>query len=317
MKKNEEEKYQICWNITSRCNQNCKYCHRFLGIKELSLKDNKKILKKLIKDGITDITWTGGEALLYKDVIKLMKIANEAGVRNKLITNGIIFSELKDKEKDELCKNLESIVLSIDSINNEVNQELGRGFNHYNTVKKDLEYLKDKEIKININTVLNRKNLDQIEDLAQFLNNYKIDTWKFFRFMPLRELAKENKEEFEITDKEFSDIIEKYNYLSNVNKMNYKQEEQIEERVLIVENGDIIMTEDGNEETIDVKKGNAMTDSVIEIIKESRRKANQSNFRDKLKVDINQHENKNCIKYPQCCNGAHKKEKGKEPDIDD
>lgn len=52
------QKLRVCWNITTKCNESCKYCHRFLGINELSYEENKRILNNLIKDGITDITWT-------------------------------------------------------------------------------------------------------------------------------------------------------------------------------------------------------------------------------------------------------------------
>lgn len=52
------QKLRVCWNITTKCNEACKYCHRFLGINDLSYDENKRILDNLIKDGITDITWT-------------------------------------------------------------------------------------------------------------------------------------------------------------------------------------------------------------------------------------------------------------------
>ncbi len=52
------KKKRVCWNITTRCNQKCGYCHRFLNLEELDFEQNKKILNNLIEDGITDITWT-------------------------------------------------------------------------------------------------------------------------------------------------------------------------------------------------------------------------------------------------------------------
>lgn len=127
------QKKEVCWNITTKCNQNCKYCHRFLGINDLCYEENEKILDNLIKDGITDITWTGGEALLYPNLIGLLKKAKENGINNKLITNGLLLA--KNDEIKEICNYLDALTLSIDSTDNEINAELGRGINHYQNIK--------------------------------------------------------------------------------------------------------------------------------------------------------------------------------------
>lgn len=253
-------RFKVCWNITTKCNQNCKYCHRFLNVNDLDYENNERILKKLIKDGITDITWTGGEALLYPNVAGLMKMAKENGIKNKLITNGLLLAQSNHKE--EICDNLDYLVLSIDSINNETNQELGRGVNHYSTVKEVLEYVKDKDIKLNINTVVSKKNINQIDELGTFLNNYKIDTWKFFKFMPLRETAEKNKNLFEISDSEFEKQKGVFSKFNNINNINYKQEKEIEESILIVANGDIIKTENGK----DIRKGNALYQNLMDVM---------------------------------------------------
>lgn len=111
------QKKEVCWNITTKCNQNCKYCHRFLGINDLCYEENERILDNLIKDGITDITWTGGEALLYPNLISLLKKAKENGINNKLITNGMLLAQ--NDEIKEICNYLDSLTLSIDSTDNE------------------------------------------------------------------------------------------------------------------------------------------------------------------------------------------------------
>lgn len=248
---------KVCWNITARCNQNCKYCHRFLNVCDLEYEDNKKILQNLIRDGITDITWTGGEALLYPNLVELMKIAKANGVKNKLITNGIILS--KSENIEEICDNLDYLVLSLDSIDNETNTELGRGKNHFNTIKYILDYTKNKNLKLNVNTVMSKKNIDELNELGNFLNNYKIDTWKVFKFMPLRETASKNKVMFEITENEFENQKNVFRKFDNINNISFKEEKELEESILIVANGDIIKTENGT----DIKKGNALYQNLM------------------------------------------------------
>ena len=66
---------EVCLFITLRCNQNCRYCHRFLNIDEVGFEENKKIIDRLVEDGIKNLTFTGGEPLLYPNVLELVKYA--------------------------------------------------------------------------------------------------------------------------------------------------------------------------------------------------------------------------------------------------
>lgn len=251
------QKKEICWNITTRCNQGCKYCHRFLNINDLSFEENQKILENLIEDGVTDITWTGGEALIYEDVDKLIKQAYKNGIKNKLITNGKLLS----KSDMKIINYLDSLTLSLDSTNNEINKKLGRGEEHFDDVKYILDFIKNNNvnIKLRINTVINKLNIDTISEFISFLNDYNIYAWRIFRFMPLRETAIKNRKQFEITDEQFKLIKELCNKKSNINQIEYREEEDMEKKyVLLVANGDIIITENGK----DIKKGNALFDKV-------------------------------------------------------
>lgn len=250
------QKKEVCWNITTRCNQCCKYCHRFLNISDLSFEENKQILKNLIADGITDITWTGGEALMYHNIELLIEYAFNNGIKNKLITNGEILANIDIKK---ITSYLDSLTLSIDSVNNKTNEKLGRGDKHYNNIKYILDSINNSNLKIRINTVANKINLNEITELIEFLNNYNIYAWRIFRFMPLREIAVVNKEKFEITDQEFLRVKKIIKQNSNIKKIEYREEKDMEEKyLLLVANGDIIVTENG----CDIKKGNALNDNI-------------------------------------------------------
>lgn len=297
-------KVEVCWVLTSKCNENCKYCYRFLDIKDVDYNTNEKILKKLISDGVKEITFTGGEALLYRGFTDLLKIANENGVKCKLITNGTIVANNNDIRK--ICNYLNSLTLSLDSVDDEINEKIGRGRQHFSNVKKVLEYLKNKNLKVTINTVVSKANIDYLEDLGNFLSNYNIYAWRIFKFTPLRETAKINKDEFAIKDDEFNSKKDLLNKFNNKFKVEYRQGDDFENKyVNIINVGDVTKTEDG----VDIIIGNVLKENFNEILKNAEdngifinalKKIRKQELRNKIRVFVsynNSEERRNIVNY--------------------
>lgn len=252
---------EVCLFLTLKCNQQCRYCHRFLGINEVSLEDNKRIINRIAEDGITNITFTGGEPLLYPNVLELVKLAKEKGIKAKLITNGSVLAN--NLEMRKIYNYLDSITLSIDSNDNEINDKLGRSYNHAKNIKTVLDSLKGINLKVNINTVVSRVNIDKLEELGQFLREYKINAWRIFKFIPLRETAKINKKEFEISKAEFRINKTLFTSFPNINKVEYREENDMESKyILVMPNGNVIVTENKEDVTI----GNILDNSISELI---------------------------------------------------
>lgn len=60
--------------ITEKCNLQCKHCFGSFGKgEELSIKNIEEILETLLYIGIFQISITGGEPLLHKDIINILK----------------------------------------------------------------------------------------------------------------------------------------------------------------------------------------------------------------------------------------------------
>ena len=245
------EKRSVCWNITSRCNENCKFCYRILTEKENDIEKNKKILDLLSELSINKISWTGGEALLYPNIIELLKISKSYGIINNLLTNGKLLS----KEKIiELEPYLDYITLSYDSNNDDTYKIMGRGEKHGKNTIQSLDFIKESniKIKIKINTLVSKINKDEIIYIGRILEKYNIERWRLFKFIPLRNDAINNSKNFEISDEEFRKIVvDVKNLYGQHIQISERNEDTIQSNYLLINSvGDFIITENMKDKKI-------------------------------------------------------------------
>lgn len=174
---------EIFWILTVNDNQDMRFFQKLNVTKELDLKKNKEIIDKLEKQDVRRIKFLGNEAFNYKDFIELLKYTVSKGIKCELL-----FYNLFDPNNEifkESLKYIDSITLSIDSMNDKINTKLGKEKGYFKKINKIMNELSNIDIKVNINTMTYSSNFDEAEDLGNLFVARQINIWRIFNFAPI------------------------------------------------------------------------------------------------------------------------------------
>lgn len=192
---NDDKKRKINYlrlSITDSCNLHCIYCMpkakcSFIPNEELlTVNEIGKIAEVVAKLGIKKIRITGGEPLIRKDFLEILKRINSVeGIEKIAITtNGLNLLENLELYKEN---GLKCINISIDSLDKEKYKKITRGGNLEEILKTldkavTLEY---EHVRINV-VVLKDINDNEIFDFVELTKKMKIGV-RFIEIMPIGE----------------------------------------------------------------------------------------------------------------------------------
>ncbi|RLF12768.1 MAG: hypothetical protein DRJ62_01725 [Thermoprotei archaeon] len=85
----------VVWIATGRCNLSCRHCYavRFNGMRELSTHEAIEMIRGLAEIRAKHLSITGGEPLLRRDLVKLIREAQELGLEVSVVTNTMLLSD--------------------------------------------------------------------------------------------------------------------------------------------------------------------------------------------------------------------------------
>ncbi len=180
-------KPKICSiELFRKCNLRCRMCHMWKA-EESGNGLNKATLERLageLQDVLTgekEVVFSGGEPLLFKGIVDLVRIYSERGFKVGIASNGTLIDKHKAKQLAEA--GLKNIQLSFDSINKETHDFL-RGVNGaHEKVLKAAGYLSSYNSRISVcaQTVISGKNLNELIDTIEFIKHDK--RFDFISFM--------------------------------------------------------------------------------------------------------------------------------------
>lgn len=209
-------------SVTDRCNLRCVYCMPDEGVEFieheeiLSFDEILRLINISTDLGITKVKITGGEPLVRKGVVDLIKEIKKIEKIQEvtLTTNGILLG----KYIDELKENIDGINISLDALDPEQFKKITRR-DELNKVIESINLSVDRGIKTKINTlVLPNINENQIINIVELARNKPIHV-RFIEVMPIgygKEMVRYTPEMIrETIEKKFGKLLKANDKLGN------------------------------------------------------------------------------------------------------
>ncbi len=217
----------VNFHLWEPCNMRCKFCfatfkdvkHSILPKGHLSEDQSKSVVLKLADFGFRKINFAGGEPTLCKWLPLLIETAKKSGMTTSIVTNG---SNLSESFLEVNKKRLDWVAISIDSLNPETNRKTGRvlrgvdpkGYDYYLSLAKKV---KESGYRLKINSVINRYNFS--EDMTEFIREVQPERWKILQVLPIQGQNDINVDEFQISELEYKNFIDKHQSLNRVTEI--------------------------------------------------------------------------------------------------
>ena len=132
---------------------------------ELTTEEWKKVLSELAEIGVLQVHFSGGEPTARKDLVELVKHANDAGLYTNLITSAVLLT--REKLKDLADAGLCHVQISFQG-NEPIVADRVAGLRDSHGKKLEVaKWTRELDLPLTVNAVMHRQNLHQLGDIIQ------------------------------------------------------------------------------------------------------------------------------------------------------
>jgi radical SAM protein with 4Fe4S-binding SPASM domain len=200
------------FELTSRCNERCIHCYIPNGKKnkgyDMSFEKFKYILDQYADMGGICVTLSGGEALMNKDIIKMLRYCREKDMQISLLTNLI---SLKDEHIPILKEvNVSLIQVSLYSMEANIHDTITTVKGSFEMTKAAIEKLHAADIPVQISCPVMKANKDSYNDVMRYAESLKMKSQTDYVMMAQADLDTSNlanRLSIEETEKVVRDIV--------------------------------------------------------------------------------------------------------------
>lgn len=163
--------------ILEACNADCFMCEFALSRDEyrFSTADFAELLPQAAEAGVGYVRFTGGEPLMHRDVLDLVRMGAEHGMRMSLITNGQLLPRYVHRLAEA---GLAQVVVSLDGSSGATHDVYRRSPGMFDAAVEGLALARDLGIIPRVNSVVGPHNYTEMPDLQARLTDLGVQQWE-------------------------------------------------------------------------------------------------------------------------------------------
>ncbi|MDE7360847.1 MAG: radical SAM protein [Oscillospiraceae bacterium] len=181
----------IVWRVTQNCNMKCRFCSYSTEVERVRGSADDTEAERLCgvfgdykRQTGTDmlVSWIGGEPFLWKNIIPFSEMLHGYGINVSTTTNGLLLDRIELQRSVVDC--FSEVVFSLDGFE-DCNDIVRQQYGHFEEVSRNirtLAKLRDEcgsDMKIKVNTILMRRNIDRFEEFCSYLQWLGVDEVTF------------------------------------------------------------------------------------------------------------------------------------------
>lgn len=176
------------WEITMGCNMRCKHCGSACKSAlpdELTRDEALCLCDDLGRMGFKWITLSGGEPTTRPDWYQIAARLHQNGIIPNMITNGwLIEEEIIEKA---VVAQINTIAISLDGLR-ETHDSIRRN-GSFDKIMSAFDLMKEASIHYSAITTINRKNIFELPELLQILEEKNVEGWQLQLGLPMGTMA--------------------------------------------------------------------------------------------------------------------------------
>lgn len=178
----------VMWELTRACKLACAHCP--IGAQprrsplELSTYEAYKTIDQIVSLNPDEVIITGGDPFERADLYQLLDYARRRGLQPALMVSPT--PQLTGAAIGKLKRNgLTRLIISLDSAAPE-KHDISRGISgQFGSTLLAIRWARTAELPVEINTLLNRRNISELQTIAELLGDVDVYRWNIYFLVPV------------------------------------------------------------------------------------------------------------------------------------